>query len=141
MTTPRQPLAATPKAKAARKADEHALNALQAITNKMNSAADLEAQLARTDDKVTTGTLYAAKGGEWDHVFVLHVVKGSMPFFRSQLPEEELNAFYVACTRSRDQLYLMEAPYRNSRAHNQFKRASSFLRSRAVRYRLKMIRC
>jgi len=45
------------------------------------------------------------KGGEWDHVFVISVTDGFLPFYRAQGDKramaEERNLLYVAVTRAR----------------------------------------
>ena len=64
---------------------------------------------------VTLASIHAAKGGQWDHVFVLGVTDGLMPDYRSlqgrQL-EEERRLLYVAVTRARRTLQLYHAPHR-----------------------------
>lgn len=73
---------------------------------------DLEAS-----PKVVTATIHAVKGLEYDHVFLLNVVQGSVPFYmQSEKGEtaEELRLFYVACSRARKQTILIQAPYYSS---------------------------
>ncbi|MEM1008901.1 MAG: ATP-dependent helicase, partial [Myxococcota bacterium] len=59
---------------------------------------------------VTLSTVHQAKGLEWDHVFVLNLVEGAFPFFRSLQERdgeaEERRLFYVASTRARQTLTL-----------------------------------
>ena len=64
------------------------------------------------DEWMTLSTIHSAKGLEWSRVFVLSVVDGQLPSFRSfndadQL-EEERRLLYVAMTRAKDDLYLMK---------------------------------
>lgn len=62
---------------------------------------------------VTLASIHAAKGGQWDHVFVLGVTDGLMPDYRSlqgrQL-EEERRLLYLAVTRAQRALQLYHAP-------------------------------
>ncbi|WP_353049326.1 3'-5' exonuclease [Paraburkholderia strydomiana] len=51
-----------------------------------------------------TSTIHGAKGDEWEHVIVLGVTYGSIPFYRQIKRgdiEEERRLFYVAVTRER----------------------------------------
>ena len=64
------------------------------------------------DEYVVLSTIHSAKGLEWSRVFVLSVVDGHIPSFRSlQDPaqiEEERRLLYVAMTRAKDELYLIK---------------------------------
>ena len=64
------------------------------------------------DEYVVLSTIHSAKGLEWSRVFVLSVVDGYIPSFRSlQDPtqiEEERRLLYVAMTRAKDELYLIK---------------------------------
>ncbi len=67
------------------------------------------------DDYLVLSTIHSAKGQEWDAVYVLHVVDGCIPSDMAtgtpQEIEEERRLLYVAMTRARDALYLMQ-PHR-----------------------------
>ncbi len=69
---------------------------------------------AETDDDeyVVLSTIHSAKGLEWSRVFLLSVVDGYLPSFRSlqdpQQIEEERRLLYVAMTRAKDELYLIK---------------------------------
>jgi DNA helicase-2/ATP-dependent DNA helicase PcrA len=66
-----------------------------------------DAQHAPTVDGVTLASLHAAKGLEWDAVFVVGVNEGMLPITYAQTPEqveEERRLFYVAITRARHDL-------------------------------------
>lgn len=72
-----------------------------------------DAAMCREDTKagIRVGTVHAAKGMEGDNVVVLTTSSG--PVFRSaQLDQrgadEEARVAYVACTRARDQLFIMD---------------------------------
>lgn len=67
------------------------------------------------DDYLILSTIHSAKGLEWDVVFVLNVVDGCIPSDMAtgtpQEIEEERRLLYVAMTRARDFLYLLQ-PHR-----------------------------
>jgi DNA helicase-2/ATP-dependent DNA helicase PcrA len=61
------------------------------------------------DDAVTVATLHAAKGLEWDAVFVVGVSEGRLPIRFAETPaeiEEERRLFYVGVTRAREHLWV-----------------------------------
>ena len=63
-----------------------------------------EAQHAPTVEGVTLASLHAAKGLEWDAVFVVGVSEGMLPISYAETPEqveEERRLLYVAVTRAR----------------------------------------
>jgi len=64
------------------------------------------------DDYLVLSTVHSAKGQEWDAVYVLCVADGNFPseFATGDAAgiEEERRLLYVAMTRARDSLYLME---------------------------------
>lgn len=67
------------------------------------------AQAPPTVAGVTFSTLHAAKGLEWDAVFLIGVSEGLMPVSMAQTPqarEEERRLLYVGVTRARDHLEL-----------------------------------
>lgn len=57
-------------------------------------------------------TIHGAKGLEWSVVIVLHVVDGNLPHAKSvpNRVEEEQRLLYVAITRAKRYLYLLQAP-------------------------------
>ncbi len=61
-------------------------------------------------ERIRLSTIHQAKGLEWKIVFVLYLVDGRFPSSRAMKKvedlEEERRLFYVASTRSKDQLYL-----------------------------------
>ena len=72
------------------------------------------------EDYLILSTIHSAKGQEWDAVFVLNVTDGCIPSdmavsSREQL-EEERRLLYVAMTRARQHLHLVQ-PLRFFRSH------------------------
>ena len=67
------------------------------------------------DDYLILSTIHSAKGQEWDVVYVLNAVDGCIPSdMATETPEEiaeERRLLYVAMTRARDELYLLQ-PHR-----------------------------
>ncbi|HXV90920.1 MAG TPA: ATP-dependent helicase [Gemmatimonadales bacterium] len=67
------------------------------------------------EDYLILSTIHSAKGQEWDAVYVLHVVDGCIPSdMATGTPdeiEEERRLLYVAMTRARDSLYVLQ-PHR-----------------------------
>ncbi|MDP9398518.1 MAG: HRDC domain-containing protein, partial [Actinomycetota bacterium] len=67
------------------------------------------AQHAPTVDGVTLASLHAAKGLEWDAVFLVGLVEGTLPITYAETPEaveEERRLLYVGVTRAREHLAL-----------------------------------
>jgi DNA helicase-2/ATP-dependent DNA helicase PcrA len=67
------------------------------------------------DDYLILSTIHSAKGQEWDVVYILNVVDGCIPSdmaagSKAEI-EEERRLLYVAMTRARDQLHLIQ-PHR-----------------------------
>jgi DNA helicase-2/ATP-dependent DNA helicase PcrA len=64
------------------------------------------------EDYLILSTVHSAKGQEWDAVFVLNVVDGCIPSDMStgqpEQVEEERRLLYVAMTRARDHLHLVQ---------------------------------
>jgi DNA helicase-2/ATP-dependent DNA helicase PcrA len=64
---------------------------------------------APTVDGVTLASLHAAKGLEWDAVFLVGLVDGTLPLVHADTPEqveEERRLLYVGVTRAREHLSL-----------------------------------
>jgi len=73
------------------------------------------AQHAPAVDGVTLASLHAAKGLEWDAVFIVGLVDGTLPISYAQTPEqveEERRLLYVGITRAREHLSLSWASSR-----------------------------
>jgi DNA helicase-2/ATP-dependent DNA helicase PcrA len=74
------------------------------------------AQHAPTATGVTLASLHAAKGLEWDAVFVVGLVEGTLPISFAATPEaveEERRLLYVGVTRAREHLHLSWAASRS----------------------------
>lgn len=57
-------------------------------------------------DGIAISTIHSAKGLEWDIVFVVNVIDGSLPHKNNTNIEEERRLFYVSTSRPRKQLYI-----------------------------------
>ena len=84
-------------------------------------------------DSPTLLTLHAAKGLEFDQVFIIGLDDGILPHSRSinsDDPEEmaeERRLFYVGITRTKNQLYLVRSTYRTSYGASSITTPSRFL--------------
>ncbi len=76
------------------------------------ASGDLAGDPLRDEDYLILSTVHSAKGQEWDAVYVLNVADGNFPNeFAAGNPaaiEEERRLLYVAITRARDRLHLIE---------------------------------
>lgn len=83
------------------------------------------------DDSVTLTTVHAAKGLEFNYVFVVAMERDIFPHERSideNNVEEELRLFYVALTRARHQLLLTHTEVRMTRGFESYRYPSPFLK-------------
>jgi DNA helicase II / ATP-dependent DNA helicase PcrA len=82
-------------------------------------------------DAPTLLTLHAAKGLEFDRVFIIGLDEGLLPHSRSaEDPEEmaeERRLFYVGLTRARNQVYLVRASQRSTYGSYDYSTPSRFL--------------
>ncbi len=76
------------------------------------ASGDLAGAPLLDDDYLILSTVHSAKGQEWDAVYVLDVADGNFPneyaTGRAESIDEERRLLYVALTRARDALYLLE---------------------------------
>ncbi len=82
-----------------------------------------------TVEGITLASLHAAKGLEWDAVFLVGLVEGTLPIIHAQTPaqiEEERRLLYVGVTRAREHLALSWALARNEGGRKS-RRPSRFL--------------
>jgi len=89
-----------------------------------------EAQHPPTVEGITLASLHAAKGLEWDAVFLVGLADGTMPIMHADgddaAIEEERRLFYVGVTRAREHLWLSWALARTPGARRT-RRRSRFL--------------
>lgn len=73
------------------------------------------------EEKLTLSTIHSSKGLEFHTVFILSVVEGAIPSAwasKSEEIEEERRLLYVAMTRAKENLYLIQPEeFANSKAH------------------------
>ncbi|MDX6221196.1 MAG: ATP-dependent helicase UvrD/PcrA [Frankiales bacterium] len=87
------------------------------------------AQHAPPVDGVTLASLHAAKGLEWDAVFLVGLADGTVPITHAETPaqiEEERRLLYVGVTRAREHLWLSWALAR-SPGGARYRKPSRFL--------------
>jgi len=76
------------------------------------ASGDLAGDPLRDEDYLVLSTVHSAKGQEWDAVYVINVNDGNFPneyaTGRAESIDEERRLLYVALTRARDALYLIE---------------------------------
>jgi DNA helicase-2/ATP-dependent DNA helicase PcrA len=76
------------------------------------AAGDAAGPPLKDEDWLALSTIHSAKGQEWKAVFVLNLVDGCIPSDlatdRPESIEEERRLLYVAMTRARDQLELLQ---------------------------------
>ncbi len=76
------------------------------------ASGDLAGEPLRDEDWLVLSTVHSAKGQEWDAVFVINVNDGNFPNEYATgctaSIDEERRLLYVAFTRARDALYLLE---------------------------------
>ena len=114
----------------------HDLNRWAPICRDHACAADMLRALKQPDKPVIqTMTIHAAKGREWDHVFLVGVADGQLPLYLSKgskMLGEERRLLYVAITRARESLRLYFAPVDHARSQQRFEKRSRFLRPPSV---------
>lgn len=121
----------------------HDLNRWAPICRSHACASEMLRASQQTDKPVIqTMTIHAAKGREWDHVFVVGVADGQLPLYLAKGTEilaEERRLLYVAITRARESLRLYFAPVDHARSRQRFEKRSQFLRPSSVMRTLRVV--
>ncbi len=121
----------------------HDLNRWVPICRNHACAAEMLRAIKRPDKPaIQTMTIHAAKGREWDHVFVVGVADGQLPLYLSKgtsMLAEERRLLYVAITRARESLRLYFAPVAHARSQQRFVKRSRFLRSPSVMRTMRVV--
>ena len=104
---------------------------LEDFLDELSLVSDASENQKDEEDKVTLMTMHAVKGLEFDYVFVVGVEEGLFPHLNSMNSEEELEEerrlCYVAITRARKKLYII-----NSRSRLLYGKVSSNVPSRFI---------
>jgi DNA helicase-2/ATP-dependent DNA helicase PcrA len=84
-----------------------------------------------TSERISLMTLHAAKGLEFEHVFIIGLEDGLLPHERGSRDgddlEEERRLFFVGVTRAKTSLYISYAQYRTARGQTLRTTPSPFL--------------
>lgn len=120
----------------------HDLNRWAPICRNYSHAAEMLRAIKRPDKPVIhTMTIHAAKGREWDHVFLVGVADGQLPLYLAKgakILAEERRLLYVAITRARESLRLYFAPVDHARSQQRFEKRSRFLRPKSVMHTVRV---
>lgn len=127
-----------PKVAGAQRERWEALNALVTLADDIHESrgADLAGFVAELEERashqnaptvegVTISTMHAAKGLEWDAVFLAGMSEGLMPISLAETPQaidEERRLLYVGITRAREHLYISYARARSNSGRGNRKR-------------------
>jgi DNA helicase-2/ATP-dependent DNA helicase PcrA len=105
-------------------------NSLADFLSEVALVTDLD-NLEEKDDAVVVMTMHMAKGLEFPYVFLVGMEEGIFPHFRSLYDngeiEEERRLCYVAITRAKERLYLLNAQKRTLYGRTTMNQASRFL--------------
>ena len=114
----------------------HDLNRWAPICRNYTCSAEMLREIKQQDRPVIqTMTIHAAKGREWDNVFVVGIADGQLPLYLAKgfkMLAEERRLLYVAITRARESLRLYFAPVDHARSQQRFEKRSRFLRPPSV---------
>ena len=104
---------------------------LEDFLDELSLVSDASENQKDEEDKVTLMTMHAVKGLEFDYVFIVGVEEGLFPHLNSMNSEEEMEEerrlAYVAITRARKKLYII-----NSRSRLLYGKISSNVPSRFI---------
>lgn len=104
----------------------------EALAQRFETARAMGRHIAELENEaaIAASTIHGAKGDEWEHVIVIGLTDGSLPFYREMKRgdiEEERRLLYVAITRARSRVYLFHAPYHHAPSGQSFEKPSRFL--------------
>lgn len=121
---------------------QHDINRWEPLCRAYSSAKQMRDGLhSMPKDAVVTGTIHAAKGMEWERVFIVGATDGYLPLYhardKAQLGEER-NLLYVAVTRAREAVRLYHAPCKHARSRQRFETPSAFLSTAEVLKKLQV---
>jgi len=109
--------------------DEEELTPLDQLLQQVALVQDTDA--IESDEKVTLMTMHAAKGLEFENVFIVGAEEGLFPHSRAVMDEgemeEERRLCYVGITRAKERLYLVYASERNIYGRFQSNARSRFI--------------
>lgn len=92
--------------------NKYGIVSLEDFLNEISLVTDME-EAKDTTDVITMMTVHSAKGLEFDYVFIIGLEEGIFPhnrsFFNEDELEEERRLCYVAITRARKKLFLLNA--------------------------------
>ena len=93
--------------------EESGIASLEEFLNEVSLVSDVNEQKNNDTSKVTLMTIHAVKGLEFDYVFVIGMEENIFPHVNSSFEEEgleeERRLCYVAITRAKKKLYLLNA--------------------------------
>lgn len=126
------------------KALRNALRAWEPLCREFDSAAEAERHARRmySKDAVICSTIHAAKGLEWDYVFLIGVTQGVLPDRRAHTKDqqdEERRMLYTGITRAKVKLWLTHSPVKVYGVHQVYDQPSKFLDTDEVRAALKTV--
>lgn len=103
---------------------------LEAFLEEISLVADIE-EHKNNNDVITLMTIHSAKGLEFDYVFLVGLEEGIFPHTNSMADKEEIEEerrlCYVAITRARKQLWLLNAKKRTIYGQDNYNAPSRFL--------------
>lgn len=112
------------------------VNRFEPISRMHKNATKMYNALKNMDTRsVVTSTIHAAKGQEWDYVFIVGVTDGLLPIYHAKdetSVAEERNLLYVAITRACKNVRLYHAPTPHAKSRRQFENVCSFIQESAV---------
>jgi len=126
------------------KVRRNALKSWESLCRKFDSAAEAERHARRMYSKeaVICSTIHAAKGLEWDYVFLIGATQGVLPDRRAQTKEEqdeERRMLYTGITRARVKLWLTHSPVKIYGVRQVYDQPSKFLDTKEVRAALRTV--